>query len=218
MLSTLLSYFEQYGYWVVFFGVMLENAGIPVPGETILLAAGFFAEQGRFNLWEVMAIAAVGAVLGDNAGYWIGHKLGRATLERYGRHVGLTHARVAHMDRFFASHGDKTILVARFITGLRVFAALLAGSSRMQWRTFALYNMMGAVLWSFVITLVGYFFGQSWELLERWVKGAGLIALGIAVVVIITLIIVRRRKQRREDLEAQAEPVSHPVVPQSPDV
>jgi membrane protein DedA with SNARE-associated domain len=222
MLTTLLSYFEQYGYWVVFFGVMLENAGIPVPGETILLAAGFFAEQGRFNLWEVMAIAAVGAVLGDNAGYWIGHKLGRATLERYGRRVGLTHARVAHMDRFFASHGDKTILVARFITGLRVFAALLAGSSRMQWRTFALYNMMGAVLWSFVITLAGYFFGRSWELLERWIKGAGLIALGIAVVVIITLIVVRRRKQRREDLEAdaeaQAEPVSHPVVPQSPDV
>src|SRR6267142_1012943 len=88
MLSALLSYFEQYGYWVVFFGVMLENAGIPVPGETILLAAGFFAEQGKFNLWEVMAIAAAGAILGDNAGYYIGHKIGRSTLERYGKYVG----------------------------------------------------------------------------------------------------------------------------------
>jgi membrane protein DedA with SNARE-associated domain len=204
MKETLLSYFTQYGYWVVFFGVMLENAGIPVPGETILLAAGFFAEQGHFNLWEVMAIAAAGAVLGDNAGYYIGHKVGRATLERYGRYVGLTQPRVAHMDRFFASHGDKTILVARFITGLRVFAALLAGSSRMRWRTFALYNMMGAVLWSFVITLVGYFFGRSWELLERWVKGAGMIALAIAVLVVITMIVLKRRKRKAEE-EAELE-------------
>jgi membrane protein DedA with SNARE-associated domain len=206
MLAKLLSYFTQYGYWVVFFGVMLENAGIPVPGETILLAAGFFAYQGHFHVWEVMAIAAAGAVLGDNAGYYIGHKIGRATLERYGRYGGFTHARIAHMDKFFAGHGDKTILVARFITGLRVFAALLAGSSRMHWRTFALYNMMGALLWSFTITLAGYFFGRSWELLERWVKGAGMIALGIAVVVVITMIVLRRRKQRAEEaLEAEAE-------------
>ncbi|HSB12515.1 MAG TPA: DedA family protein, partial [Blastocatellia bacterium] len=105
MLSTLLSYFDHYGYWVVFLGVMLENAGVPVPGETILLAAGFFAAQGHFHVWEVMVIAALGAVLGDNAGYFIGREIGRGTLERYGRYVGLTHGRIAHMDRFFAGHG-----------------------------------------------------------------------------------------------------------------
>jgi len=198
MLAKLLSYFAQYGYWVVFFGVMLENAGVPVPGETILLAAGFFAAQGNFNLWQVMAIAAAGAVLGDNAGYWIGRKIGRATLERYGRYVGLTKARIAHMDRFFDAHGDKTILVARFITGLRVFAALLAGSSRMQWPTFALFNMLGAVLWSVTITLAGFFFGRSWDLLEKWIKGAGLIALGLVVVIFITMFVLRRRRQKRE--------------------
>ena len=198
MLAKLLSYFAQYGYWVVFFGVMLENAGVPVPGETILLAAGFFAAQGNFNLWQVMAIAAAGAVLGDNAGYWIGRKIGRATLERYGRYVGLTKARIAHTDRFFDAHGDKTILVARFITGLRVFAALLAGSSRMQWPTFALFNMLGAVLWSVTITLAGFFFGRSWDLLEKWIKGAGLIALGLVVVIFITMFVLRRRRQKRE--------------------
>jgi membrane protein DedA with SNARE-associated domain len=155
---------------------MLENAGIPVPGETILLAAGFFAAQGHFTLWKVMGIAAIGAVLGDNAGYWIGHKLGRVTLERYGRYVGLTHARVAHMDRFFSAHGNKTILVARFITGLRVFAALLAGASRMPWAAFAVYNMLGAVLWSLAISLAGFFFGRSWDVLERWIRGTGLVA------------------------------------------
>jgi membrane protein DedA with SNARE-associated domain len=206
MLSALLSYFAHYGYWVVFFGVMLENAGVPVPGETILLAAGFFAAQGQFNLWAVMAIAAFGAVLGDNTGYLIGREVGRATLERYGRYAGLTHGRIAHMDRFFTVHGNKTILVARFITGLRVFAALLAGSSRMPWRTFAIYNMLGAVLWSVAITLAGFFFGRSWDVLEHWIKGAGLILLGLAVVVVVTMIVMRRRKRRaEEELEAKAE-------------
>jgi len=205
MLSALLSYFAHYGYWVVFFGVMLENAGIPVPGETILLAAGFFAAQGHFHLWEVMAIAAVGAVLGDNAGYWIGHRLGRATLERYGRYIGLTHARVLHMDRFFQAHGNKTILVARFITGLRVFAALLAGSARMPWPTFAIYNLLGAVLWAVAISLAGFFFGRSWDALERWIKGAGLVALGIVVIIAITIAFNRRRKQKLQAMEAESE-------------
>src|SRR5713101_6204980 len=101
MLAKLLSYFAQYGYWVVFFGVMLENAGVPVPGETILLAAGFFAAQGNFYLWTVMAIAAFGAMLGDNAGYAIGHKIGRAALERYGRYVRLTPGRLKSVEQFF---------------------------------------------------------------------------------------------------------------------
>src|SRR6266705_2777976 len=183
MLSALLSYFAHYGYWVVFFGVMLENAGVPVPGETILLAAGFFAAQGQFNLWTVMAIAAFGAVLGDNTGYLIGREVGRATLERYGRYVGLTHGRIVHIDRFFEAHGNKTILVARFITGLRVFAALLAGSSRMPWRVFFMYNVAGAVLWSVVITMLGYLFGQSLPLLVKWVGRSGTILLVAAIVI-----------------------------------
>src|SRR5439155_3478522 len=133
-------------------------------------------------------IAAAGAVLGDNAGYYIGHKIGRSTLERYGKYVGLTPHRIAHMERYFESHGDKTILVARFITCLRVFAALLAGSSRMPWRTFAIYNMLGAVLWSVAITLAGFFFGRSWDVLEHWIKGAGVILLGLVVIVVVTMI------------------------------
>lgn len=205
MLSALLSYFSHYGYWVVFFGVMLENAGVPVPGETILLAAGFFAAQGQFNLWEVMVIAALGAVLGDNTGYFLGREVGRATLERYGRYAGLTHGRLAHMDRFFADHGNKTILVARFITGLRVFAAMLAGSASMPWRTFAVYNMLGALLWSVAISLAGFFFGRSWDVLEHWIKGAGLIALGVIVAAITTIVVIRHRRRRAEELGAEAE-------------
>src|SRR5262245_39727783 len=203
MLSTLLSYFAHYGYWVVFLVVMLENAGVPVPGETILLAARVFASKGHFSVWLVMTIAATGAVLGDNAGYVIGREIGRSALERYGRYVGLNHKRIAHMDRFFHSHGDKTILFARFITGLRVFAALFAGSARMLWRTFAVYNLLGAILWSFVITLAGFFFGRSWDLLEEWIKGAGMVALGLGLVIVLAMVVWRRR--RRSDDELQAE-------------
>lgn len=209
MLSSLLSYFEQYGYWVVFFGVMLENAGVPVPGETILLAAGFFAALGHFNIPLVMAIACLGAVLGDNAGYFIGRKLGRATLLRYGRYVGLTPKRLAMFETFFESHGDKTILVARFITGLRVFAALLAGAARMRWRTFALYNFLGAMLWSIAITLAGYFFGHSWHLLERWIGGIGAGALAAVVVTGLVIFFVRRRRR----LAAQAASKSEETDP-----
>ena len=205
MLSQLLAYFSDYGYWVVLFGVMLENAGVPVPGETILLAAGFFASQGHFSVPLVMAVAAAGAVLGDNAGYYIGRRVGRSALARWGRYGGLTPRRLEKFDRFFASHGDKTILVARFITGLRVFAALLAGSAHMRWRTFAIYNMLGAILWSVAITLVGFFFGHSWHTLEQWIGRAGLIALAVVVIVVAGVYVWRRRSREAKEEARPAE-------------
>src|SRR2546427_8077151 len=177
-------YMLAYGYWAVFFGVMLENAGVPVPGETILLIAGYFASTGEFNIALVMLIAATGAIVGDNIGFSIGHHYGRGFLLRIGRFFFLHPKRLEHMEKFFERHGDKTILVARFITGLRVFAALLAGASRkMPWRVFVVYNMVGAVLWSVVITTLGYLFGASLPLLVKWVGRSGTILLVAAIVV-----------------------------------
>jgi undecaprenyl-diphosphatase len=198
LLDTLLSYFARYGYWVIFFGVMLENAGVPIPGETILLAGGFFAAQGHFHLWTLVAIAALGAMLGDNAGYAVGHKIGRAALERYGRYVRLTPKRLGHLENFFKRHGNKTILFARFVTGVRVFAALFAGAARMPWRTFAVYNTAGAVLWAVAITLLGFFFGQSWGLLQHWIGRASEI-VGLAVLVVILLAFLWRWLSGHED-------------------
>jgi membrane protein DedA with SNARE-associated domain len=197
ILDSLLKLFVNYGYWAVFFGVMLENAGLPIPGETILLAAGFFAATGHFKLIAVMIVAASGAVIGDNIGFAIGHHYGRGFLLRYGRFIFLTPARLEHINVFFARHGNKTILVARFITGLRVFAALLAGASKMRWRVFLVYNMAGAILWSIVITTLGYLFGHSWPLLERWVGRSGLFML-LALIVAL-LIVWRVRKYRKAE-------------------
>lgn len=202
ILETLLELFKNYGYWIVFFGVMLENAGLPVPGETILLAAGFCASLGHFSVPMVMLIATTGAVLGDNCGYWIGHKVGRNVLLKYGRYVMLTEARFCSMEKYFASHGDKTVLVARFITGFRVFTALFAGASGMRWRTFFIFNVLGAISWAVVMTLLGFFFGQSWHLLEQYIKGAGFILAGIALVMFIVYQLLKRRKRIAEDARA----------------
>jgi membrane protein DedA with SNARE-associated domain len=188
-------YMLLYGYWAVFFGVMLENAGIPVPGETILLIAGYFASTGQFNIALVMLIAATGAIIGDNIGFAIGHHYGRNVLLRVGRFFFLTPKRFEHMESYFKRHGNKTILVARFITGLRVFAALLAGASKMPWRLFFIYNVAGAILWSVVITTLGYLFGQSLPLLIKWVGRSGTIIL-IAVVV-IGIVVWRVQKHRK---------------------
>ena len=182
-LQLIEQYMLAYGYWAIFFGVMLENAGLPVPGETILLVAGYFASTGEFNIALVMLIAAVGAVIGDNIGFAIGHHYGRGFLLRVGRFFFLTPKRLEHMENFFQKHGNKTILVARFITGLRVFAALLAGASNMRWRVFLFYNVCGAILWSIVITTLGYVFGQSLPLLLKWVGRSGTIFLIVAIVI-----------------------------------
>src|SRR5712664_3789518 len=196
-LQLIAQYMLAYGYWAVFFGVMLENAGVPVPGETILLIAGYFASTGEFHLGLVMLIAASGAVVGDNIGFAIGHHFGRNVLLRVGRFFFLTPKRFAHMENYFASHGNKTILVARFITGLRVFAALLAGASKMRWRVFAVYNVAGAVLWSVVITTLGYLFGQSLPLLVKWVGRTGTILLVAAIVIgVVTWRVRRYRKSK----------------------
>jgi len=191
-------YMLVYGYWAVFFGVMLENAGVPVPGETILLVAGYFASTGEFNIALVMIIAASGAVVGDNIGFAIGHHYGRGFLLRVGRFFFLTPKRLEHMESYFERHGNKTILVARFITGLRVFAALLAGASRkMPWRVFVLYNMAGAVLWSVVITTLGYLFGASLPILVKWVGRSGTILLIAAIVIGVIVWRVRRHRANK---------------------
>ncbi|HVS21562.1 MAG TPA: DedA family protein [Pyrinomonadaceae bacterium] len=189
-------YMLAYGYWAIFFGVMLENAGLPVPGETILLVAGYFAATGEFHLVLVMLVATTGAVIGDNIGFALGHHYGRGFLLRFGRFVLLTPKRIEHLEGYFTRYGNKTILVARFIFGLRVVGALLAGASNMRWRVFVVYNVAGAILWASVITTLGYLFGQSLPLLVKWVGRSGTILLIAAI--LIGLIVWRVRKHQKE--------------------
>jgi len=190
----LLDLFARYGYAVVFVGVLLENAGLPVPGETALLAGAALAQFGRLDLKAVILLAIAGATLGDNIGFLIGRRVGRGLLERYGARLGLTAPRMLQFDRFFVRFGPQTVFIARFVTGLRVFGALLAGASGLRWPKFLFYNATGAVAWSTIFGGVGYALAYSWETLERWVGGTGLVALA-AVVVIVIVAVIRSRRQ-----------------------
>ena len=185
--------FARYGYAAVFFGVFLENTGVPVPGETMVLAGGALAHAGHLSLLPVIVTAIVAATLGDNLGFAIGRRGGRRFVERYGAGVGITPSRLREFDGFFDRHGAKTVLVARFITGLRVVCAILAGGSGMKWPVFLVFNAAGAVLWSTTIALVGYVLGRSWQTIERLIGGAGLAGL-VIVVALVTLWVVRSRR------------------------
>lgn len=186
--------FAHYGYAAVFFGVFLENAGVPVPGETMLLAGGALSHFGQLSLGLVIGFAILGATLGDNLGFAIGRKGGRRVVERYGVRLGVTPARLHEFDRFFEKHGPKTVFIARFITGLRVFCAILAGGSEMRWSTFVVFNAAGAVAWSTTIAGVGYFLGHSWALIERLIGGAGLAGL-VVVIALVAIWFARSRRQ-----------------------
>ena len=192
MPDWLLDLFARYGYGVIFVGLLLENAGVPVPGETMLLAGAALAQFGRLSLPVVIGTAIAAAILGDNLGFLIGRRGGRALAERHGWRIGLTAARLVQFDRFFERYGAPTVFIARFVTGLRVFCALLAGGSGMGWRVFLFYNAAGAVVWSTAIAFVGYSLAYSWSTLERWVGGSGLAAL-VIVIIVGAFLYLRRR-------------------------
>ena len=195
MPDWIIDLFARYGYAVVFVGVFLENAGIPVPGETALLAGAALARTGRLSLPWVIVTAVAGAILGDNLGFLIGRRGGRALVNRFGARVGLTRDRLLQFDRFFDRHGAKTVFIARFVTGLRVFGAVLAGTSDLSWGRFLFYNSTGAVTWATFFGGVGYTLAYSWQTLERWMGRSGLVLL-TAIAIAGLLAVLRGRRQR----------------------
>jgi membrane protein DedA with SNARE-associated domain len=205
--AWLIDLFARYGYAVVFGGVFLENTGLPVPGETALLAGAALAHFGRLSLAWVIVTAIAAAILGDNLGFFIGRRGGRRLVERYGGRVGLTSDRLAGFDQFFERHGAKTVFAARFITGLRVVGAVLAGASGLRWPTFLFYNATGAVVWCSAVAAAGYALANSWDTLERWIGRSGLVALGLAVV----LLLVYRARVRAQSRSITNSP-THPIT------
>jgi membrane protein DedA with SNARE-associated domain len=151
---------NHYGYLAVFGLVLLEDFGIPVPGETVLILGAVYAGAGRLNIFLVALLGFVGALLGDNIGFAIGHFGGRRLVDRYGRYIFLTPERVDRATGFFERHGGKIIVVARFIEGLRQANGIIAGITGMHWARFLLFNAIGAALWVAVWTSVGYFSGN----------------------------------------------------------
>jgi membrane protein DedA with SNARE-associated domain len=151
---------DRFGYLAVVGLVLIEDFGIPVPGETVLILAAVYAGTGRLNIVLVGLLGFIGALLGDNIGFAIGHFGGRPLLDRYGRFVFLTPDRVARATGFFDRHGGWIIIVARFVEGLRQANGIIAGMSGIHWAKFLVFNAIGAALWVAVWTSVGYLSGS----------------------------------------------------------
>jgi membrane protein DedA with SNARE-associated domain len=162
---------------VVFFGVMLESAGVPLPGETVLIAAGALVHRGVFNFGDALFFGILGALVGDQIGYWAGRFGGRPFVLRWGRYLLVTPARLGRAEAFFDRHGGRAVFLARFVAGLRVFGALVAGTSRMPWGRFALYNVLGGTVWAAVAVSLGYLLWASVSLVEHWVSRASLLLI-----------------------------------------
>jgi membrane-associated protein len=172
-------------YVALFFGIMLENAGIPLPGETALLIAGYFTSESGghvLHLWAVILVAFVGAVTGDNLGYWLGRRLARPRLAAGKRFLFLTPERFLKTEVYFAKYGAATVFFGRWVALLRIAAGPAAGACGMSWGKFLVANAAGAAMWATGIGLIGHFAGPAWEALKTWL-GRGAWALAGVVVI-----------------------------------
>src|SRR5215213_7699544 len=204
-MDRVLSLIEQYGYLLILFGVMLESTGVPLPGETILLAAGVLAQRGHLDLGDAIVFGILGAVIGDQIGYWVGREGGRPFVLRWGRYIFITPERLGRTEAFFGRHGGKAVFLARFFSGLRIFGALVAGISRMRWGTFILYNALGGAVWATAVILLGYFLGSSIGLVERWLGRVSILLIGLLVFGIVLYLIYRWVSSHPEQLRGTAE-------------
>jgi membrane protein DedA with SNARE-associated domain len=184
---------DQYGLAFLFAIVALESAGVWVPGETALIAAAVLASRGHFSIAAVIGLAAFGAILGDNVGYWIGRIYGRRLFLRFERLEAL----LPRSERFFKRHGGKAVFLARFLAGLRVTGAWMAGISHMDWWRFLAWNAAGGIVWATSVGLVAYYLGRAAaDLIARY----GLIGgAAVAVLVILGAVAVHFWRRRMEE-------------------
>jgi membrane protein DedA with SNARE-associated domain len=193
---------SSFGYWAVFALVGLESLGVPLPGETALIVAGTVAGKNHhLNPWLIFAVAASAAIIGDNIGYWIGDKGGFTLLKRYGRYIRVDESKLKVGRYVFDRHGGKVVFFGRFVSVLRTYAAFLAGTNRMHWRRFFVFNAAGGIIWAAIYTFAAYLAGNALK------KASGTINLVVGLVAVAALVavflIVRRQARRLED-KAQA--------------
>ena len=191
-----------YGYAAVFVLVALESLGIPLPGETILIAAGTYAgSTHRLSVWAIFAVAAAAAIVGDNTGFWIGDKGGYRLVRRYGHYVRVDEAKMKIGRYIFERHGGKVVFLGRFVSVLRTYAAFLAGTNKMRWRKFLGYNVAGGIVWAAVYTFGSYALGNA----IKKASGPVDLVLGVAAVsAIVAVFVVVRRQAGRLTARAEA--------------
>jgi membrane protein DedA with SNARE-associated domain len=186
----------HYGLFLLFALIAIESAGIPIPGETALVVAGFLASQGHWSIGWVIVVAAAAAIVGYNIGYWLGRVGGRKLLERWELTRRYAERALPPSERFFRRHGGKTVFLGRFIAFLRVTAAWLAGISRMHWWEFAAWNAAGGIVWATAVGLVAYYFGKAAaDAIGRYGFYAAIVLIVLAVLAFVGMRIWKKRME-----------------------
>jgi membrane protein DedA with SNARE-associated domain len=205
VLAELADVAKDAGIPALFALIAVETMGIPLPGETALIAAGIFASQGHLPIEWVIVAAATAAILGDNVGFFIGRRYGRRILEwEGGPFVEHRKKLIAVGEPFFEKHGPKAVFLGRWVAGLRITAAWLAGAHRMHWPIFTFWNALGGICWAVSVGLVSYYLGHSAETVFRT---AGLAGLGAAILVgVVAYTIAKVRRRRRAQSAEPADP------------
>jgi membrane protein DedA with SNARE-associated domain len=188
---------DQYGYLAIAGLILLEDFGVPAPGETVLIAGAIYAGAGRLNIVAIIVLAVAAAVVGDNIGYLIGRFGGRTLVHRFGRYVFLTPRRLDAAERFFTRHGGKVVTIARFIELLRQTNGIIAGLSDMSWRKFLAFNALGAVLWVGTWAGLGDLAGNNITAIYEQIHRYQWPVLAAVAVVLAALIVWRVLRRRR---------------------
>jgi undecaprenyl-diphosphatase len=198
-LIALLWRLGHWGYLVIFLGTTLESAaflGFFIPGETLVVVAGVLASLGILDLPDLIALVALGAMIGDNVSYLLGRHLGHTWLVRYGGRVGLDHDRLDRVDSFYDRHGGAAVVFGRYVGFLRALVPFVAGAAGMTYPRFLGYNAVAGITWAFAIVLLGFFVGGSWEVIQRWMGWTGLTAAAV-LLLIAWLMFLRHRHLAR---------------------
>ncbi len=209
-LEAIQEFAQQYGYWAVFLGILLENIGIPIPGETVTLVGGFLAGNDQLNYWMVLADASLGATLGGNVGYWIGRYGGWSLLLAVGRLLRVQEAQLVSLRSQFSENAAKAVFGGRFIALLRVFASPLAGIAEMPYPQFMLYNTLGAAAWATVMVTLSYVAGQfvPLEKVVEWASRFALVTLLLVVAWIVVPLWLESRKASHAEEATEPTPSS----------
>jgi len=187
---------DALGYPAAGLGILIESSGIPFPGEVLLLAAAAWAAARHHSIVLVVLFGFLGATAGADIGYVLGFKGGRPFVERFGSVFRIRPEHIARSELFFARHGDKAVLAARFVLGLRTWGSMLAGMARMPFWRFQLFSALGGLAWATAIGVAGYLLGSNLPLLEAIIRAIGLGGLALVVLLAAVLILAARRVER----------------------
>jgi membrane protein DedA with SNARE-associated domain len=186
-LETIQEIARQFGYLAVFLGILLENVGIPIPGETVTLVGGFLAGSGELNYWLLLGDAILAAFIGGICGYWIGRYGGWSLLLSLGQFFRIQEEKLVELKDKFSANASKAVFFGRFVALLRIFSAPMAGIVQMPFAKFLWFNFAGATVWASVMVTLAFFVGRivSLEQLVTWVAQFAAIALFLAIAWIV---------------------------------